>query len=191
MSLMSIKMVGFPIESGLVTLDSSYDITDQQLVSTNHVEIDNLHLGDKIEGEGKINLPVKLGVSLLKDKNGLITLDVPIEGDLGNPNFVVASAISAAATDLIGEVAKSPFRLLARLGGGSDEQDLELIDFEAGTAVLTPNAVANLDTLAKALDERPSIDLGIEGTIDTEADAYGLRVVAFGRLSRRRGRDRP
>jgi hypothetical protein len=179
MSLMSIKMVGFPIESGLVTLDSSYDITDQQLASTNHVEIDNLHFGEKVEGEGKINLPVKLGVALLKDKDGLITLDVPIEGDLGNPDFVVASAISAAATDLIGEVAKSPFRLLARLGGGSDEQDLELIDFEAGTAVLTSNAVANLDTLANALDQRPSLTLGIEGTIDAEADAYGLRAAAF------------
>lgn len=179
MSLMSIKMVGFPIESGLVTLDSSYDITDQQLASTNHVEIDNLHFGEKVEGEGKINLPVKLGVALLKDKDGLITLDVPIEGDLGNPDFVVASAISAAATDLIGEVAKSPFRLLARLGGGSDEQDLELIDFEAGTAVLASNAVANLDTLANALDQRPSLTLGIEGTIDAEADAYGLRAAAF------------
>ncbi|MGB3565243.1 MAG: DUF748 domain-containing protein [Thermoanaerobaculia bacterium] len=179
MSLMSVKMVGFPIETGLATLDSSYDITDQQLVSTNHVEIDNLHFGDKVEGEGKIHLPIKLGVSLLKDKNGRITLDVPIEGDLSNPDFVVASAISAAVTDLIGEIAKSPFRLLARLGGGSDEQDLELIDFEVGTTALTPNAVANLDTLANALDQRPSLTLGIEGTIDAEADAYGLRAAAF------------
>ncbi|TNF74029.1 MAG: DUF748 domain-containing protein [Acidobacteria bacterium] len=179
MSMMSIKMVGFPIETGNATLDSSYDITDQQLVSTNHVEIDNLHFGEKVEGEGKINLPVKLGVSLLKDKNGRITLDVPIEGDLGNPEFVVASAVTAAVTDLIGEIAKSPFRLLARIGGGSEEQNLELIDFEAGTAVLTQNAVLNLDTLARALDERPSLDLGIEGAFDSQADAHGLRAVAF------------
>jgi hypothetical protein len=179
MSPISIKMIGFPVETGRVSLDSSYDIVDQQLVSTNHVEIDNLHLGDRVEGEGAIKLPVKLGVSLLKDKDGRINLDIPIEGDLGNPDFVVVSAIQAAATDMVGEIAKAPFRLLGRLGGGSEDQNLEMVDFEPGSAVLEEYTIVNLHTLASALEQRPSLELEIEGTIDAQIDAFGLREAAF------------
>ncbi len=179
MSLISIKMIGFPIETGRMSLDLSYDIVGQQLASTNHVEIDNLHLGDRVEGEGTIKLPVKLGVSLLKDKNGRITLDIPIEGDLSNPDFVMVSAIQSAATDMVSEIAKSPFRLLGRLAGGSEDQNLELVEFAAGSAVLEEHVAANLSTLAKALEQRPALELEIEGTIDEEADASSLREMAF------------
>ena len=175
MSPMSIKILGYPIDTGQATLDGSYTITDYQLASTSHIELDNLTLGEKVEGEGATNLPIKLGISLLKDKNNRITLDVPIEGDLNDPEFVVTSAIAAAATDLVGEIAKSPFRMLARLGGGSDDQNLDLIDFEAGSSTLAPQTTNNLETLAKALADRPNLTLEIEGTIDVETDRSGLQ----------------
>lgn len=179
LSPMSVKMIGFPIEQGRASLDLSYKITDQKLSSTNHVEINDLKLGEKVEGEGKVKLPIKLGVSLLKDSEGRITLDIPIEGDLSNPEFVMTSAIASAATEVVSEIAKSPFRLLGRLGGGSDDEDLEFVDFAAGSAVLEEHVTTNLGTLAKALEQRPELMLEIEGSIDPEADANGLREAAL------------
>ncbi len=181
MSPMSIKMIGFPIEDGSSTLDLDYKINESQLVSTNHVEVADLQLGEKVEGQGDINLPVKLGVSLLKDKDGVITLDIPIEGDLDNPEFVMVSAISAAATDLVGEVAKAPFRVLGRLagGGGEDDEDLEFVAFEAGTSLLNDGASRNLATLVEALQQRPSLGLEINGGVNPDADAVGLRRAAL------------
>jgi hypothetical protein len=179
MSPLSIKMIGFPIDSGSSSFDLDYQIHDSQLVSTNHVEIADLQLGEKVEGQGDINLPVKLGVSLLKDSNGVITLDVPIEGDLDNPDFVMTSAVAAAAKDLVGEVAKAPFRVLGRLGGGSDDEDLEYVGFEAGTSVLDPRASSNLSTLAKALAQRQGLGIEIRGTVDSVADDEALRQAAL------------
>lgn len=181
MSPMSIKLIGFPLIDGSSSLDLEYQINDSQLVSTNHVEIADLELGEKVEGQGDINLPVKLGVSLLKDKNGVITLDVPIEGDLNNPEFVMTSAIAAAAKDLVGEVAKAPFRALGRLagGGGGDDEDLEHVGFEAGTAALDERATSNLTTLAKALSERPSISIQVKGTVDSTSDTEALQQQAL------------
>ena len=179
MSPLSIKMIGFPIDSGSSSLELDYQIHDRQLVSTNHVEIADMQLGEKVEGQGDINLPVKLGVSLLKDSNGVITLDVPIEGDLDNPDFVMTSAVAAAAKDLVGEVAKAPFRVLGRLGGGSDDEDLEYVGFEAGTSILDPRAISNLSTLAKALGERPNLGIEIRGTVDSVADDEAFRQLAL------------
>jgi len=69
--------------------------------------------------------------------------------------------------------------MLARLGGGSPDQNLDVIEFEAGSPVLSSSASANLETLANALEERPALTLEIEGTFDSQADALGRRKTAF------------
>lgn len=175
MSPKSIKLVGHPIDAGTASLDLDIEITDQQLVSENQVVISNLQLGERVEGDRVIDLPVKLGVKLLKDKNGEISLDIPVEGDMSNPDFVMTAAFTSAATGLVGEIAKSPFRMLGRLAGGSDEQDLEFVDFAAGSAELSSQVTTNLDSLAAALEERPALVLEIAGSVDPEADAKGLQ----------------
>jgi hypothetical protein len=179
MSPMSIKIIGYPIEGGLASLDLEVDITDYQLQAANHVEVNRLQLGEKVTGEGKIDAPIKLGVSMLKDKNGQITLDIPMEGDLRDPEFVVASAVSAAVAGVMGSLVKSPFRMLGRLAGGSDEQDLEFVEFELGSATLEPHVVTNLATLAKGLEDRPELSLEIAGAYDPQADTTGLREAAL------------
>lgn len=179
MSPMSIKLIGYPIDAGRASLDLDYRITDYQLQSSNHVEVDNLRLGEKVEGEGKIKAPIKLGVSMLKDKNGRITLDIPMKGDLRDPEFVVASAVSAAIAGVAGDLVKSPFRMLGRMVGGSDDQDLEFVDFDAGSAVLASHVTANLTTLAKALADRPELGVEVAGTFDPQSDVAGLREAAL------------
>ncbi len=178
-SPMSVKYIGHPITDGDVSLDLDYDITDRYLKALNHIEADDLSLGDKVEGEGMVNLPFKLGVSLLKDKEGRITLDVPFEGSFDTPGFGMATAAGAAAKEIMTELMKSPFKLLGKIGGGSGDQDLEFVEFAGGSAVLEERATRNLDTLAAALAERPTLALQIDGTYDPAVDGPGLRTAAL------------
>ena len=176
MSAKSIKLVGHPVDAGTASLNLDIEITDAQLVSENRVVITNLQLGERVEGDRVIDLPVKLGVKLLKDKNGQITLDIPVQGDMSNPDFVMTGALTSAFRELVGEIAKSPFRALGRLVGGSAaEQNLEFVDFAPGSAELTSHVTTNLDTLATALVERPGLTLQIAGVLDPEADEAGLK----------------
>jgi hypothetical protein len=177
-SPMSVKFIGHPITDGDVTLDLDYDIADRYLKATYHIEADDLVLGDKVEGEGLINLPFKLGVSLLKDKEGRITLDVPFEGSFDTPGFGMATAAGAAVKEIMSELVKSPFKLLGRTGGGGD-QDLEFVEFTAGSATLDERTKQNLSTLSAALGERPTLALVVHGSYDAEADGLGLREAAF------------
>jgi len=178
-SPMSVKFIGFPITDGDVSLDLDYDIIDRYLKALNHIEADDLVLGDKVEGEGQINLPMKLGVSLLKDKEGRITLDVPFEGSFDDPGFGMATAAGAAAKEIMGELMKSPFKLLGKIGGGGGDQDLEFVEFAAGSVVLEDRAARNLDTLVAALSERPTLTLQVRGGYDATVDTTGLQAVAF------------
>jgi hypothetical protein len=178
-SPMAVKFIGHPITGGNVALDLDYRITDRYLAAANHIEADDLVLGDKVEGEGLIDLPFKLGVSLLKDKEGRITLDIPFEGSFDTPGFGMATAAGAAAKEVMSELLKSPFKLLGRIGSGGDDRDLEFIEFAAGSAVLEERAGQNLSTLSAALVERPALGLAIHGGYDVDADGLGLREAAF------------
>ncbi len=179
MSPMTVKFIGHPITGGDVTLDLDYDIADRYLTASNRIEADDLILGDKVEGEGLVNLPFKLGVSLLKDKEGRITLDIPFEGSFDTPGFGMATAAAAAGKEIFSELVTSPFKLLGKLGGGGGDQDLEHVEFPAGSAALDERAVTKLDTLAAGLAERPALALAIVGVWDAEADGAALRAQAL------------
>jgi hypothetical protein len=178
LSPMAVKFIGHPITDGDVSLDLDYVIADNYLTASNRIEADDVLLGDKVEGQGLVNLPFKLGISLLKDKEGRITLDIPFEGSFDTPGFGIATAAGAASKEIFSELVKSPFKLLGKLGGGGD-QDLEYVEFPAGSAVLDERAAAKLDTLAAGLGERPTLALGIVGAWEPEGDAAALRVQAF------------
>ena len=178
-SPMSVKFTGHAIADGDVSLDLDYDIADRYLRASNRIEADDLELGDKVEGEGMVDLPFKLGVSLLKDREGRITLDIPFEGSFDTPGFGMATAAGAAAKEIFSELVKSPFRLLGRIAGGGSDQDLEFVEFAAGSAALQERAVRNLEMLSAGLVERPTLTLAINGSYDVEADGAGLREAAF------------
>jgi hypothetical protein len=154
-------------------------ITNSDLVGGNRFVTSGLALGDKVEGEGKVNLPFKLGVSLLTDNEGHITLELPIEGNLDDPNFGLGNAIASAAKEITGELVKSPFRLLGKLGGGSGDEDLGFVEFAAGSSELETMAVDKLTTLAAGVAQRPELILLVEGAWDAEADSTGLKEIVF------------
>ena len=171
LSPMSVHYIGHPVTKGRGEIDLDYKVKDQHLKGSNHVVTQDLTLGDKVAGEGKVNLPIKLGVSLLTDKEGRITLDVPVEGRLDDPKFGVGTAIGGVVSGLI----KSPFRLLGKIGGGKEGEDLGTVEFPAGSAVLEPASAERLRTLANALKERPELRIVVPGAWDDAADGTALR----------------
>ncbi|MEE4273649.1 MAG: DUF748 domain-containing protein [Thermoanaerobaculales bacterium] len=178
MSPMSVKFIGHPLSNGGADLDLDYEIADRYLTASNHIEADDLELGDKVEGQGLVKLPFKLGVSLLKDKEGRIVLEIPFEGSFDTPGFGMATAAGAAAKEVFTQIVASPFKLLGKLGGGGD-RDLEHVEFAAGSAVLDDRSAEKIAVLVAGLEERPTLSLGIVGVFDAEADAAALRIRAL------------
>ena len=91
----------------------------------------------------------------------------------------MASAATAAVSEIITDIVSNPFSILGSIGGKGDGKDLEFVEFAAGSSDLDEAATRNLDELASALGERPTLALTINGTYDTEVDSAGLREAAF------------
>lgn len=83
------KYAGYTIEKGKLSLGLKYLIANRKLQSENKVVIDQLTFGSAVNSPDATSLPVRLAVSLLKDRNGVITLNLPVSGSLDDPQFSI------------------------------------------------------------------------------------------------------
>jgi hypothetical protein len=170
------KYAGYAIAGGSLTLEVAYKLENRKLSASNHFLVNQFAFGEKVESKDATKLPVRLAVSLLKDKDGVIDLDLPIEGSLDDPKFRVGRVIWKILGNLIAKAATAPFALLGKLLGGKGEEYAS-VDFADGVATLDEAARKKLDALGKALHDRPNLKLQAAGRFSGEKDLEGLRSV--------------
>jgi hypothetical protein len=164
------KFAGFRIRKGRLNLDLHYVITKGQLKAENKVVVEQLQLGEKVDSADAVDLPIRLAVALLKDSDGKISIELPVTGDLNNPQFSVMPIVWQTLRNLVVRAATAPFKFIGGLVTGGGSEDLGNVSFAAGSSELNKDAESALNTLAKALKERPTLRLEIEGTAAASSD---------------------
>ncbi|MBS7559026.1 MULTISPECIES: DUF748 domain-containing protein [Pseudomonas] len=164
------KFAGFRIRKGRLNLDLHYMITKGQLKAENKLVVEQLQLGEKVDSPDAVDLPIRLAVALLKDTDGKISIELPISGDLNNPQFSVMPIVWQTLRNLVLRAAQAPFKFIGGLVTGGDSEDLSSVSFAPGSSELSKESESALTTLAKALKERPTLRLEIEGTSAQSSD---------------------
>ncbi|WP_439106365.1 DUF748 domain-containing protein [Congregibacter sp.] len=164
---------GYSLDSGTLSLDLRYALDGQTLDGDNRIVISQMELGEPVESELAIDAPLKLGIALLTDRDGVIDLSVPISGDVDSPDFSLGPIIGRAISNVIISAVTAPFSLLAGLVGSDD--DLENVAFMPGSSVLDPDAGRAAEALGKALTERPQLNLRIAGGVNPADDSMALK----------------
>ncbi len=127
----SAKFAGYRIASGKLDADLEYLIQQRQLKGDNKIIVDQLTLGERVESPDAVNLPLELGIALLKDADGKIDLGLPVSGNLDDPQFSIGGIVWKAVVNVLTKIVTAPFRALgALLGVGSEE--LEGVSFDRG-----------------------------------------------------------
>jgi len=156
------KFAGYRIRKGRLNLDLHYRIEQGRLNAENKVVLEQLQLGEKVDSPDAVDLPVRLAVALLKDSKGTISIELPVQGNLNDPQFSVMPIVWQTLRNLVVRAAQAPFKFIAGLAGGSDA-DLSHVGFEPASSELDSEARKRLDTLASALKQRPALRLEVEG----------------------------
>ncbi|WP_338599078.1 DUF748 domain-containing protein [Desulfoferula mesophila] len=168
------KFAGWRIKEGKLYAQMDYRLEKQRLVGDNQVLIKDLVLGEKINEPGAPDLPLDLAVALLKDSEGRIKIALPVTGDLADPQVSVSGIIGEAIINLIVKIVTAPFTLLANLVGASD-QALDQVDFDPGSHRVSPPEEEKLAKLAKAMQDRPQLKLGVAGGYNPGLDTPALQ----------------
>jgi uncharacterized protein involved in outer membrane biogenesis len=171
------KYAGYAIERGKLSMDVAYKIdADGKLDAKNQVVLNQLTFGEKIESKDATKLPVLLAVALLKDRNGVIDINLPVSGSVNDPKFSVGAIIWKVIVNILTKAITAPFSLLAG-GGGAD--DLSSVEFKPGTAQIAAAGVGAIDKVAKALVDKPALKMTVTGAADaaSERDAFQAAAV--------------
>ena len=175
MSGYSASFAGYEIEAGKLYLDLGYDIMYGELHATNNIMIKHIKLGRELEGENINHLPLGFVIGLLEDSNGIINIDMPIEGNVNEPDFKYGILVRNTLANLIAKAVTSPFKFLGA-AMGIDGDELEYIAFEFGKSNITPPEREKLDKIVQVMQKRPKLTLEVDGTYDTVYDLQALKL---------------
>ncbi|MCQ2123914.1 MAG: DUF748 domain-containing protein [Fibrobacter sp.] len=112
----SYHFTGYPISSGTLAFASENKLNKWDIDSKNTIDIYNIDVGDKDpNSEPEFNVPMKIGLYILKDKDEKIQFDVPVKGNVQDPEFSYGKIIWKTVMNLLIKVALSPLKLVGNL----------------------------------------------------------------------------
>ncbi|ONF44587.1 hypothetical protein BTO32_05100 [Marinobacter lutaoensis] len=170
------RYLGYSVDSGKLDLALDYDLAGTRIDASNQVLMDRLELGSAVASDEALKAPVKLGLALLTDSDGVIDVNLPVSGDLSDPSFQVGQVVMRAFVNLLVKAAASPFSMLGSIVEmtGLTGEDLGQVRFRPGSVALADGEAAKLAALAEALRERPELLLNVRGAVAPEADGLAL-----------------
>jgi Domain of Unknown Function (DUF748) len=166
------KYAGYSISKGKLTTELHYKVENRKLDAQHHIVLDQLEFGAATDSKDKVPLPVRLAAALLKDRHGIIDINLPVRGSLDDPEFRIRPIVWKAFVGLMDKAVTAPFHLLGSLFGRGEE--IAFVDFSPGSATLAADQKDKLETLAKGLIERPQLRLDIPLQTLSAADDEAL-----------------
>ena len=119
---------GYPITSGTMAFASENKMSGWNIESKNTIDIYNIDVGDKdSKTDPEYTVPMKVGLYILKDKDDKIQFDVPVKGNVKDPEFSYLKIVWQTVMNLLIKVALSPLKVVgnvAATGAGAVGIDL-------------------------------------------------------------------
>ncbi len=186
----AMSLAGYVIERGHLTVHSKISQSANALEATNAITFEDLDVKEAGNGgfEDQFGMPLPMALALLRDHEGKIALDIPIE-QKGEETDVGLTAIvlDAMRTAFVGALT-SPLKLVfAAVPGQDDEATDPVIVFEAKSDALPQAAASQLEPIVALLNQRPTLAVSLRGQVspkDGDAKTTDLDALARARATR-------
>ncbi len=171
--------MGFPVLYGDMYYRSHTEIIKNQLTSENKLIIQHVELGEK--SGGLYDLPVKFALFLLKDRKGVIDLDIPVRGDLNDPNVSIGKIVWNTFKNLIVKIATAPFDFLARVIS-VDPSDIKAIEYDYLDTTLTAKRQHQIDLLLDLEQKKGGLLIELVYFNDVEKEKNQIAINEAGKI---------
>jgi hypothetical protein len=170
----TISFFDVPIENGTFNYISTNHINNGKLSGLHTIMASGITLGEKKGFPSLYDVPIKIGLYLLEDKNGDIHLEIPVEGTTDDPNFRYSKIIVDAIVNGIVKLVTSPIGLIGKLVGAGD--DFSELTYNPLYLEITPDLETKLNYMAEALAEKPQLKFKMVQHYDQEQASKDLAV---------------
>lgn len=177
---------GYPLSAGTLAFASENKIKNFELDSKNTIDIYNIDVGDKDpNSDPEFTVPMKVGLYILKDKDDKIQFDIPVHGNMKDPQFSIGKIIWKTVMNLLIKVAISPLKIvgnLAATGAGAMGLDLGKNDeviIDATSATFTSEQYAKASKMTEALSKDKNLKLIFTQYYNVRKTTDAYRTVKF------------
>ncbi len=164
------QAIGHTIHSGQLDSTAVLNVDQGKINSTvkltlNQFKLKPLSKQDAEKLNSEFGFPLNSSLSLLRDRDNSIRLEIPVSGDIESPEFDPRDAIMKATSKAISTAVLyyyTPFGLVfatEALFNLATALNFEPVLFEAGLAQLTETHQQTLQKLGKLMKDRPGIHL--------------------------------
>ncbi|MBD0822733.1 DUF748 domain-containing protein [Aestuariibaculum marinum] len=157
LNIYSMEYTGYPILYGDMYYKGIIDINQGKLNLENKLIVHHAEVGNK-KGSPFYNLPLKVALFILKDKDGVINMDIPVRGDLNDPEIDIRKIIWRTFGNFLVKTVTSPFRALSNLIN-VDPSDIKEINYTYMDTTLVNRKEHQLDLLRKLEKNKPGLDI--------------------------------
>ncbi|SIS66502.1 protein of unknown function [Thalassolituus maritimus] len=196
-----VDAMGYRLKKGMLGVDSIISITDGQLGGNVLIKLQNSKFEPADEEtidrlSKQISMPVETALSVLKDDNNNIRIDVPLSGDITQPDVGINDVINqvsrkALRTATLYYLKQSlvPYGQLISIASLAGDQlfaiRLNNLNYEPQQLELNEEHTAYLDTVADMMSKKPELELQacpVAGPQEVEAwgDAWYSEAVKRG-----------
>ena len=178
------KYVGYGIESGKLSFNVKYKVENRKLTAQNKIILNQLTFGEKSREPASHQATGVARGCVAQRSKWRHRHRSPISGSLDDPQFSVGGIVLRLVINIITRAVTAPFALLGSVfsgGAGASGEELSYIEFDNGRASLSQTAQSKIETLAKAMNNRPALRLELSGRADPATDLDGLKRVSIER----------
>ena len=170
------KFGGYRIEKGKLDLNLNYTMRNGLMEVTSQTVLDKLTLGDRVDD----NTPwlVNLAIAIMKNGDGKIDINLPVYGDLTNPQFNLWSLYRDAFASLLAKLFYTPASLVSEMVNSGNARHYTL-SFPAGESAMIDSSTEALKTIAGLMHAELGATLDIRGTADPVRDRKALAAQAL------------
>ncbi len=165
----SLYYLAHPFPRGTFNYKGSLRISSRKLNSENMIVIEKINVGEKVRNETAVSLPIRLAVILLRNRQGDIRLNIPVNGDLNDPKLKMGRLILDILKNLVIKAATAPYDLLASSFGGKPEDYKELRS-DYLSYDLNDKEKRQLENIAAIITEKPELKITFSQVVDRTSE---------------------
>lgn len=117
---------GFPFKKGNLNINSSIKILDNKLNSSTKFLLEKSKVGKKHKELRQYNVPLKLLLAILRDKKGNVDIDLPVDGNLDDPNYKIKPIVLKLVKNLMVKTISAPVNLIGGMLRKKDNSEIEI-----------------------------------------------------------------
>ncbi|MBR5454377.1 MAG: DUF748 domain-containing protein [Rikenellaceae bacterium] len=172
------EYTSYPLTAGNMTFSSDNVVSKSRLSSKNALDVYQCTAGhkDKSYKADYSNIPVRMGLYLLKDMDEHIKMDIPISGTLGSPEFSFRKIMFKTIGNAMLKVVASPFVFLK-----GNDNNLKDIPFDPVSSSFTTQQYESLTTIADAIKAKPEMQITLRQHTNVQGLQQTLELLALKR----------